>query len=179
MATTIEYPMELDIVNPTNGNAGWVNQNGPLWYSGRYRFNRYGNPGMPSGEGLMTFKSNIPKNIASPTNWNIVLEHMSASGSPGAVLIHIAARSLASGDTPSNPVILVPNKLLGVGTSGDMNISTMAGLAGVSSFDSALTLAAGTFLEVVMRREPLNTSGDTLQGGWDLLIPPIIRIDVV
>lgn len=179
MATTIEYPMELDIVNPTNGNAFWVNVNGPKWYGGRYRFNRYGNPGMPSGEGLMTFKTNIPKNIATPTNWNIVLQHMSASGSAGVVLIHIAAKGMVSGDTPAAPTVIVANKLLGVGASGDMNITPMAGLAGLSSFDTPVPLTAGGFLEVVMRREPLNVSGDTLLGGWDLLLPPIMRIDVV
>lgn len=175
MATTIEFPMELDIVNPTNANAGWVNVNGPFWYSGRYRFNRFANPAMPSGEALMTFKTNVPKNIASPTNWNLVLHHINASGSAGAILLNVSAKVLASGDTPTAAVVLVPNVLLGVRTSGDMNISVLSS----SSFDSLLALAAGNFLEVIVRREPLNTSGDTLLAGWDLVLPPLIRIDVV
>ena len=181
MATTIEYPMELDIVNPTNGNAFWVNVNGPFWYGGRYRFDRFADPSMPSGEALMTFKTNIPRNLASPANLDIVFHHMAASGSEGAgaaALIHVSASRLGSGDTPGAPTVIVPNKLIGVDVSGDHNITRLAGLAGVSNFDALLPVVAGEYLEVIVRREPLTISGDTILGGWDMVLPPLLRIDV-
>lgn len=178
MPTTIEIPLELSVVNPTNANAYWTLQNGPFWYEGRYRFDRFANPAMPSGEGLMVFHGNIPKNIASPTNWDIVLHHVNASGSAGMILLHMSAETQSTGDTPDRPIVIVPNKLLGVRTSGDENVSVMSSLAGVSNFDALLAVAASDRLVIVMRREPLGTSGDTLQGGWDLTLPPLLRIDV-
>ena len=54
----------------------------------------------------------------------------------------------------------------------------MSSLAGVSNFDALLPVAASDRLVIVMRREPLGVSGDTLKGGWDLTLPPLLRIDV-
>jgi hypothetical protein len=178
MATTIEIPLELSVVNPTNANAYWTLQNGPLWYEARYRFDRFANPSMPSGEGLMVFSGNIPKNVAGTPAWDLVLHHVNASGSAGMVLLHISAETQPTGDTPDIPVVIVPNKLLGVGASGDENVSVMSSLAGVASFDAQLPVAASDRLVIIMRREPLGTSGDTLKGGWDLTLPPLLRIDV-
>lgn len=175
MATTIEIPMELDAVNPTSPNFGWVQQNGPFWYSGRYRFHRIGNPAMPSGECLSTWKINIPKNMASPAAWNIVLHHVNTSANPGAVLVHGMAKSLGSGDSPSAMTVIVPNKIVGVGSSGDLNITDLSG----SNFDSLVPLTAGEDLYIQLKRMPLTSSGDTIAGGWDLILPPILRIDVV
>lgn len=178
MATTIEIPLELSAVNPTNSNAYWTIQNGPFWYEGRYRFDRFANPAMPSGEGLMVFTGNVPKNVASPVGFDLVLHHVNPTGSQGMVLMHISAHTSPSGDTPTLPVVLVPNKLLGVRTSGDENVSLMSSLAGVSNFDSLLAIAASDRLTVIVRREPLNTSGDTLAGAWDLTMAPLLRINV-
>lgn len=174
MATTIEIPLELSVVNPTNPNAFWTLKDGPNWYEGRYRFNRFANPAMPSGEGLMVFAGNIPKNVAGTPAWNLVLHHVNASGSAGAILLHVSAETQPSGDTPDNPVVIVPNLLLGVGASGDENVSVLSS----TNFDALLPVSASDRLVVIIRREPLATSGDTLKGGWDLTLPPLLRIDV-
>lgn len=175
MASTIEVPMELDMVNPTNPNFGWVNVNGPFWYSGRYRFNRFGNPTMGSGEGLSVWKINIPPNLSSPVNWNVTLHHMNASGAQGMVLLHASALVLGSGDTPTQMTVITPNKLIGVDGSGDMNITQLS----QSSFDGLVPLTSGGLLQLRLKRMPLGTSGDTLLGGWDLVLPPLLRVDVI
>lgn len=175
MATTIEIPMELDIVNPTNPNFGWVNVNGPFWYTGRFRFNRFANPALPSGEGLSMWKANIPKNLAATPAWNIVLHHVNASGSQGAVLLHGSVIVTGSGDTPVQMTVVTPNQLVGVGASGDYNITSLSS----TNFDALAPLTAGKGVYFRLKRMPHGPSGDTLLGGWDLALPPVIRVDVV
>ncbi len=174
MPTTIEEPFELDVGNPTNANFFWADTRGPIWDSGSYRFEKVNTPAMPSGEGLSTWKVNVPRNMASPAAWNVVLHHRSARGAGGAVLIRAEAQVLASGDTPSAMTTIVPNVLLGVGNSGDTNISVLSS----TNFDSLLTLVAGNDLHLRLKRMPLNSSGDSLTAGWDLIMSPILRIDV-
>lgn len=173
MATTVEIPFELDMVNPTNANFYWININGPFWYQGVYRYDKVNTPSMPSGEGISSWKTNIPKNLAGTPAWNIVLHHASALGT-GAVLIRAEAEVLGSGDTPVALTTIVPNQLVGVGASGDRNITVLSS----SNFDSLVPLTAGEDLHLMLKRIPLNASGDSLARGWDLVIPPVLRVDV-
>ena len=174
MPTTIEEPFELDMVNPTNANFYWRPVSGPFWYQGVYRFDKINTPSMPSGEGISSWKVNIPKNLAATPAWNVVLHHQSAQGGAGSILLRADAEVLGSGDTPAALTTIVPNQLVGVGTSGDRNITVLS----ASNFDSLVALTAGEDLHLVLKRIPLNASGDSLVAGWDLSVPPIFRVDV-
>ncbi len=170
---TIEISLELDAIDPTSGNAGWNVVQGQ-WYEGVYRFYRGANAGPIANRGLMTFKTNIPKNLAGTPAWNLVLHHVNASGDQGAVLLRVEGSVLASGDTPVAMTVLVPNQLVGVDISGDQNITALSG----TNFDSLLALTAGNKLTIQVSRMPVTASGDSLVGNWDLLLPPLLRCDV-
>lgn len=173
MATTIEIPLELDSVDPTNGNAGWNVVHGQ-WYQGVYRFFKPNASGPIANRGLMTFRGNVPKNLASPAAWNLVLHHTNASGDAGAVLLRVEAGVMASGDTPVVLTTIVPNQLVGVRTSGDHNVTVLSG----SNFDGLVALTAGDKLTVQISRMPLGVSGDSVSAHWDLTLPPLLRCDV-
>ena len=174
MATTVEIPFELDMIDPTNANFYWTNINGPLWYQSVYRFEKVNLPASPSGDGISTWKINIPKNIAGTPAWNVVLHHSNSSGAAGRVLLRGEAVVLGSGDTPAAMTTIVPNQLIGVDASGDRNVTVLTG----TNFDSLVPLTAGEDLHLRLIRIPKNSSGDSLTKGWDLNLAPILRVDV-
>lgn len=169
MSTTIEIPLELDVVNPTNGNAYFTRQDFQSGYQGVYRFAS----GDANPVSLMVFKGNIPKNLASPANWNLILHHTGYVAG-GVALVRAEAIQLGSGDTPPVPTVLVPNQLVGAGASGDHNITALIS----TSFDSLMPLTAGKELSVTLMRIFAPQSGDTMTTNWDLRLPPLLRCDV-
>ena len=168
MATTVEIPMELDSVDPTNANAFWTRQDCGAGYQGVYRFT---NGVFPHSK--MVFKTPIPKNLAGTPAWNLVVQHAGQS-TTGQVLLRVEANVLGSGDTPGARTVLVPNTLFGIGASGDRNITVLSS----SNFDSLLALASGKDLRIEFMRVPNAASGDTAGTNWDLVEPPILRCDV-
>ena len=174
MATTIEIPFELDMWEPSRPNFYWIDIRGPIWNQSVYRFDKINTPAMPSGEVIASWKVNVPKNLAGTPAWNIVLHHQAASGGAGAVLLRGEAIVMGSGDVPADMTTIVPNQLVGVGASGDRNVTVMSG----SNFDALVPLTAGEILHLLLKRIPLNASGDSLTAGWDLVLPPVMRVDV-
>ena len=168
MATTIEYPLELDIVDPTNSNAFWTRQDNQSGYGGVFRFSGDSYP-----HAKMVFIGTVPPNVAATPAWNIVLHHAIQTAA-GNVLLRAEATVVGSGDTPGPRTVIVPNVLYGVDASGDHNRTVMSG----SDFDVLLPLGAGKMLRVELMRCPNQASGDTAGKHWDLLLPPLLRVDV-
>ena len=166
MPTTIEIPLELDIVDPTNANAIWTRQDAQFGYQGVYRFSGDGFP-----HAKMVFKGPIPKNLAGTPAWNLVLHH--AGQGTTRTLVRVEANVSASGDTPGARTVIVPNQLVGIAASGDRNLTALS----ATNFDSLLTLTAGDELRIEFMRVPNAASGD-IAGAWDLYEPPILRCDV-
>ena len=167
MATTIEIPLELDIVDASNANAFWTQQDIALaGYQGVYRFTSGVHP-----HSKMVFKGPIPKNLAGTPAWNLVLHH--AGQGTTRVMIRVEANVFGSGDTPAARTTIVPNQLVGVDASGDRNITVLS----TSNFDAQLALVAGKELRIEFMRAPNAASGD-IAGNWDLYEPPILRCDV-
>ena len=166
MPTTVEKELELDIVNPPNANAHWTNQDYQTGYQGVYRFTA-------SGDALLVFKSAIPKNLAGTPAWNLVIHH-AGQGTSGRVLLHVSAQVFGSGDTAGAPTVIVPNRIVGYGASGDRNITVLSD----TNFDSLLALSAGKSLVLNFRRIRNSVSGDTPFDPWDLTLPPVLRCDV-
>ena len=172
MPTTVEIPLELDVVDPTTANAFWTLNQGPFWDQGVYRFIKVNSP--PSGDSVMNWKTAIPKNLAPTAAWNLILHHQCSDGGQGRVLLRVDAEVVGSGDTPVAMTTIVPNQTFGVGTSGDRNITPLSS----TNFDSLVTLVAGEALHVRLKRVSLSSSGDSLTGNWDLLLPPVVRLDI-
>jgi hypothetical protein len=170
MPTTIEVPLELDIVDASNANAFWTRQDCQSGYQGVYRFTSGVHP-----HSKMVFKGPIPKNLAGTPAWNLVIHHAGQAGAQGAnrVLLRVEANVFASGDTPGARTVIVPNQLVGVGASGDRNITVLS----ATNFDSLLALTAGDQLRIEFMRAPNAGSGD-IAGNWDLYEAPILRCDV-
>ena len=172
MPTTIEQNLELDIVNPTNANAYWTRQDNQSGYQGVYRFTNGVHP-----HSLMVFKGVIPPNINASPNWNLVIHH-AGQAAAGNALVRVEVEILASGDTPAAPIVIVANKLVGVGASGDHNRTLLAGVAGVSNFDAVAPLVASAEIRINFMRAPNASSGDNASANWDLKQPLILRCDV-
>ena len=173
MPTTIEVPLELDVVDPTNANAIWTRQDIAIaGYQGVYRFTSGVHP-----HSKMVFKGLVPKNLADPENWNLVIHHAAQYGTSqlqSRVLLRVEANVFASGDVPGARTVIVPNQLVGAGASGDRNITV---LGEGSTFDAVLGLTAGAQLRIEFMRAPNAASGD-VAGNWDLYEAPVLRCDV-
>ena len=168
MSTQIPVPMELDMVDPSNANAYWTRQDNGAGFNGVYRFINGVHP-----HSKMVFKCQIPDTLAAPALWNVAIYHSNQQAA-GAVLVRAEANVLGSGDTPGVRTVIVPNQLVGVGPSGDVNRTLLSS----TNFDSLLTLTAGEILRLEFMRAPNGASGDTAGANWDLVIPPVLMCNV-
>jgi len=166
MPTTIRIPLELVTVQLTSANAFWTAKTGTTIDMGYVAY-------LDGGEGISTWQTPIPSNVAVTPAWNLDYKHVANTSGGGNVMLTAQVRAVNDGEELDGAYTLVSSAAtFVVAVANTLNIDASSG----GNFDSVAGVAADDVLLVRITRHGGNAS-DTLGVQWNLWYP-LLKIDV-
>jgi hypothetical protein len=165
---TIRIPFALLTVQPDSANAFWISTTGTNVDMAAVRF-------ADSGEGIATYWSLVPQNLATTPAWNLdFYSKMPSATAANSAMVTTRAKAVADGeDADASAYTIVSSAgLYRIFRATTLTVSAVSG----GNFDSVVSLTTNDMLLVEVDRHGGNSS-DSLSDAWDLC-SLVMRVDV-